>query len=80
MEHPGISVTQIKAELTLEQIQEKISELHQKLSFANSMGQQQLINQLYMALECYNRAQMELHDEMFKGDDDVDPTDNIKIS
>lgn len=81
MEHPNVDVSEIKKELTLEQIQEKVSDLRARLNFAYGMGQQQLINQLHMVLECYERAQMEMLNEMFSGDDeDDDPTDNIKIS
>ena len=79
MEHPAISVKQIKKDLTLEQIQEKISELRQKLTYSYSTGNQPLINQLTMALECYERAQNEIITEMFS-DNDIDPTDNININ
>lgn len=79
MEHPQISVKKIKKDLTLEQIQEKISELRTKLNFSYGTGNQPLINQLSMALECYERAQNEIITEMFS-DSDIDPSDNININ
>lgn len=79
MEHPSISVPEIKESMTLDEIHGKIVELTNKLSFAYRMSNQPLINQIQMALECYQRAQREILDEMFSGDG-KNPTDNINIS
>ena len=65
MEHPGLDIVQIKRDLTLEEIQGKISELNQRNSYAYRTGNQSLINQIDMVLEVYQRAQNELLDEMF---------------
>jgi hypothetical protein len=79
MEHPGVSVTQIKEELNLEEIQTKLSELNKRLSFAYRSGNQPLVNQLTMVLECYQRAQREILDEMF-GQEGEDQQGKIDIS
>jgi len=81
MEHPSVNVVNLKDEFTIEQIQEKISQLRSRLNFAYGMGKQEVINQIQMVLECYERAQIEMLNEIFSGDDDDDdPTDNIRIS
>ena len=79
MEHPALNVIQIKEELSLEQIQEKIADLNKRLHFAYQMQNQSLINQLDMVLEVYVRAQSEILNEMFSGDDGKD-TGQIDIS
>ena len=78
MEHPSLSVEQIKKDLTLEQIQEKMSELQKRLRFAYRIGNQQMINQLTMMYNVYTRAQAELLNELF-GDDGDGPNLDDKI-
>lgn len=79
MEHPNLNVPQIKEDLNLEQIQEKISDINKRLSFAYRTGNQPMVNQLTMILECYVRAQREILDEMF-GRDGEDKAGKIDIS
>lgn len=83
MEHPSVNVPEIKENMNLEEIHEKITDLTKRLSFAYNMGNQPMINQLQMILECYTRAQKEILDEMFGGGDkdDGDPRETkIDIS
>lgn len=56
MEHPLIANLD---DLTLEQLQEKISELTKKLSIALGTGNNHLCNQLRMALESYQNKYQE---------------------
>ena len=56
MEHPLISNLD---SLTLEQLQEKISELNKKLAIAYRTGNGHLCDQLRMALESYNSKYFE---------------------
>jgi hypothetical protein len=53
MNHPFINNLSTK---TLEELQETISGLMQKLTFAYRTGNGPMINQLKMALESYNEA------------------------
>lgn len=81
MEHPALDVNQIKEELTLEEIQEKIRGLTDRLSFAHQTQNQTLIHQLQMVYEVYSRAQMEVLNEMFGNDPNKDnQSDKIDIS
>jgi len=81
MEHPSIDIRQIKEDLTIEEIQAKIIELRNRLSFAYSTGNQNLLNQIEMVLEVYTRAQFEVLDDMFKDDDGEDTLgDKINIT
>lgn len=41
-------------EFSIEELQEKLSELNKKLSFAYRMGNQQMVNQLRMIMESYS--------------------------
>lgn len=41
-------------EFSIEELQEKLTELNKKLSFAYRMGNQQVVNQLRMLLESYS--------------------------
>lgn len=66
MEHPGLSVRELKETLTLQQIQEKINELISRQTFAMAMGKQDLCDQVTMVIGTYQRAQDELIDEQFK--------------
>lgn len=61
MEHPFIRDLD---NLSLEEIQTKISELTGKLNFASRMGNGQLINQLNMAIESYRTAYSKKMSEM----------------
>ena len=72
MEHPGLSVKTIRATLSLEEIQQKISDLNSRLSFAYRINNQELINQLTMVLETYNRAYTETIDATFGNNPSVD--------
>lgn len=53
MEHPFIANL---SDLSLEDLQTKVSELTNKLNFAYKMGNGPLIHQLTMALESYRNA------------------------
>lgn len=61
MNHPFINDLTSK---TLEELQETISGLMQKLTFAYSIGNGPLIHQLKMALESYNEAYSSKVNEM----------------
>lgn len=69
MEHPGIDIIAVKRDMNLEEIQGKILELRHKMTFAYHMQNQNLMNQLEMALEVYTRAQNEILEEMFSSQD-----------
>jgi hypothetical protein len=71
MEHPGVSVTQIKADMSIEAIQQKITDLSSRLRFAYSIQNQPLIGQLNMVMAVYQRAYQELLNEMFSTTGDV---------
>jgi hypothetical protein len=55
MEHPFLNTDEI-AEMDLDDIQEKISELMTKLNVAYNVGNNNLIHQIHMALDSYNVA------------------------
>lgn len=65
MEHPFLAAVDLK-ELTLEQLQEKISDLNNKLSFAYRTGNGPLIHQIQMVLESYRTAYSNKMDEIMK--------------
>jgi len=68
MEHPLMGNL---SELKIEELQNKISEINKRLSFAYKTGNQALINQLNMVLESYNAEYgRKLAKLMPKGDDD----------
>jgi len=68
MEHPLIGDI---SGLKIEEIQNKISELNKRLSFAYKTGNGALIHQLNMVLNAYNQEyQNKLAKLMPKGDDD----------
>jgi len=79
MEHPFLSTTDL-SELTLDEIQNKISDLTGKLNFAYQTNNQSLINQVGMALESYNSARAQKLNDMFPKDKGDDHTDKINIS
>lgn len=70
MEHPGIDIVAIKRDMTLEELQAKVTDLHTRMGFAYQTNNQPMMHQLEMMLEVYTRAQMEVLDEMFKPDPD----------
>lgn len=63
MQHPFINNL---SEKTLEEIQEGISSIMNKLTFAYRTGNQPLIQQLHMVLESYKTEQSKKFDEMMK--------------
>ena len=68
MEHPLIGDL---SGLKIEELQNKISELNKRMSFAYKTGNQTLLNQLQMVLEAYNREYAnKMAKLMPKGDDD----------
>ena len=72
MEHPLIGSL---AELKDEELQEKISELNNKMLQAYRMGNPQLIGQIQMALETYRNHYQERQRQQNKGsgqDDKID--------
>jgi len=79
MEHPFLSTNDL-SELTLDEIQNKISDLTGKLNFAYQTNNQSLINQVGMVLESYNSARGQKLNDMFPKDKGDDHTDKINIS
>ena len=79
MEHPLISNLD---NLTLEQLQERITELSRKVGMAHRMGNAQLRHQVQMALETYQNKYRERQQEQWKKDDTKgsDFSDRIDIS
>jgi hypothetical protein len=79
MEHPLITGV---GDLTVEQLQAKISELNKKLSFAMRTGNAQLVYQLRMAIETftvsYNSKLQEMYQQQNKNGPDF--SDKIDIS
>lgn len=63
MEHPFINNLD---NLSLEELQEKISDLTKKVSFAYRTHNGPLINQINMAIESYRNAYNKKMDEMIK--------------
>jgi len=63
MEHPFINDLSDK---TLEQLQDTISSLHQKLTFAYRTGNGPLIHQLQMVIESYRKEYQNKINEMVK--------------
>lgn len=64
MEHPFINKSDLEAK-TLEELQEAISGLMTKLTFAYRTLNGPLINQLQMVLESYKNQQRKKMDEIF---------------
>ena len=78
MEHPLINNIN---DLTLDQLQTKISELNKKLNFAARSGNASLVGQLQMALETFNNCYKEkLQQEYNKTNKGSDYSDKIDIS
>jgi len=65
MEHPFINKADLK-ELSVEQLQEKMSSLNDKLTFAYRTGNGPLIHQLQMVLETYRNQLTAKMDELFE--------------
>lgn len=63
MEHPFINNLQ---DLSLEELQEKISDLTKKLNFAYRMQNSSMINQLNMAIESYKAEYSKKMDGLIK--------------
>jgi len=61
MEHPFITDL---SHFTLEQLQEKITEIQGKLTFAYRTGNSALIHQLNMVFESYKKAHTKKMDEL----------------
>jgi len=79
-EHPGLDITSIKEQLTLDEVQSKIKTITERLNFAYSIGNQPLINQLNMVMATYTRAQIEMLEDMFGEDKNQDISGKIDIS
>ena len=79
MEHPLIHDI---SSLTVDELTNRISDLHKKLAFAHRTGNGQLCNQIRMAIDSYTSEQNKKLDEQFKkSSGDSDPFDNkINIS
>lgn len=65
MEHPFIDKASLK-ELSVEQIQEKMLDLNNKITFAYRTGNQPLIDQLTMVIETYRNVFTTKMDELFE--------------
>jgi len=65
MEHPFINKAELK-DLTVEQLQEKMSSITNKLTFAYRTGNGPLIHQLQMVLETYRNQFTSKMDELFE--------------
>lgn len=65
MEHPFIDKANIK-ELSVEQIQEKMMDLNNKMTFAYRTGNHPLVNQLAMVIETYRNVFTTKMDELFE--------------
>lgn len=76
MEHPLISGLD---DLTVEQLSEKINDLHKKLSVAYRSGNGYLCDQIRMALESYTNKLRERQDQQYR-DAQQSFNDKIKIS
>ena len=79
MEHPFLNTTDL-AELTLDELQAKISELTGKISFAYQTNNQTLIEQIGMVLESYNSARAQKLSDIFPKNKGDHHTDKINIS
>lgn len=80
MEHPGADINEIK-KLNIEEIQQKLSDLYKRQSFAYQTNNIPMLSQIDMIIEVYGRAQSELLNEMFSSDDDgPDLEDKIDVS
>jgi hypothetical protein len=76
MEHPLIGNLD---ELTIEQLSEKINDLHRKLSVAHRSGNGYLCDQIRMAIESYTNKLRQRQDEQYQAAQQSFD-DKIKIS
>lgn len=65
MEHPFLDKSQLESK-SLEELQETVSSLTQKLTFAYRTGNGPLIHQLHMVLEGYKNQYRKKMDEVFE--------------
>lgn len=65
MEHPFVNIDGLR-EQSMEELQDAITELTKKLSFAHSMGNQPMIHQIQMALESHQTVYREKMDKAFE--------------
>jgi hypothetical protein len=65
MEHPFLNKADLK-EMSTEQLQEQMTSLNSKLTFAYRMGNGPLIHQLQMVLETYRNQFTSKMDELFE--------------
>lgn len=78
MEHPFIPKLD---NLSLDELQAKMSELYKKLGFAARTGNVMLCNQIRMAIESYQNAhRVKLNEMLPKPGDDEDHSTLIDIS
>ena len=79
MDHPLITDLD---DLTMEQLQDRITELSRKLGMAHRMGNAQLRHQVQMALETYQNRYRDRQQELWKKQtgDGSDFSDRIDIS
>jgi hypothetical protein len=68
MEHPFLDINELQ-KLKLEEIQDKISELTKKLTIAYQTGNMYLVDQVQLALNSYNEAQMRKLKQMMPKED-----------
>lgn len=64
MEHPFVNSKELQSK-TLEELQETMTALTSKLSFAYRTGNRALINQLTMVIESYRAQHAKKMDEIF---------------
>ena len=76
MEHPLITDLN---DLTVEQLAEKVNDLHKKLVIAHRSGNGYLCDQIRMAIESYNNKLRERQDQQYK-EAQQSFNDKIKIS
>lgn len=65
MEHPFIDSHNLE-EKTLEELQETMTDLHQKLTFAYRMSNQPMIHQIQMAIESHKNVYTKKMDKLFE--------------
>lgn len=65
MEHPFLNKADLK-DLSVEQLQEKMMDLTNKLTFAYRTGNQALVHQVQMVLETYRSVFTTKMDELFE--------------
>jgi hypothetical protein len=76
--HPFISGLE---NLTLDELQTKMSEITKKMNYVSRTGNNYLIYQLQLALNTYNDAyQTKIQEQFSKSKDNGSLTDNIDIS